>query len=63
MVVSMSEKEFSRLSVLMDAQVGRLRNPTSCAALLEPARSMERRGVSFQLCAPSAISVLHRQRL
>ena len=25
MVVSMSEKEFSRLSVLMDAQAGRLR--------------------------------------
>jgi hypothetical protein len=26
MVVSMSEKEFSRLSVLMDAQAGRLRS-------------------------------------
>jgi hypothetical protein len=51
MVVSMSDKEFSRLSVLMDAQVGRLRIEDA-AQLLQ----LNRR----QITRPSAWTVMRR---
>jgi hypothetical protein len=59
MVVSMSEKEFSRLSVLMDTQSDKLRRAARTR------RFVEQRGVSFQLCRKSAVTmplVLERER-